>query len=365
MVRNRFIHLRHSSFRLWCLGLLALPVVFLAGCKKPEEIRTYTVPHKEGPRLIVGRMLGAIIPNDKEAWFFKLQGADEEVGRLESQFIDFTKSVNIGQDKKVTWKAPQAWKERKGGEFRITTYLIPNGDEKPLELAISKLDAPQGVNDQYLVMNLSRWRGQLGKEPINAADIPKLTSKVPFDGGSAWVINMTGIPTSSGGMSMPSGDGPPAGHPPIETPPADEPVTEGPASGEKLEFNRPAGWSPGKPSSMRKASLAVSGVDAVADISVFEFPADANDLLSNVNRWRQQVGLQPVTAEALQKEIKPIDVSGHSGDYVELVGEKDTILGVMVKKGKSAWFFKLQGPTALAGREKQHFEEFVKSARLP
>lgn len=342
-----------------CLGLMWLPIVTLSGCKKPDEIQTYTVPHREAPQLVIQRMLGAIIPNDKEAWFFKLQGPDETVTKLLPDFLTFTKSVEI-KDSKVTWKAPEAWTERAGGEFRITTFLIPQGDDKPLELAVTRLDASEGVNDKYVQANLSRWRGQLGLDPIEIAEIPQVTTKVEFQGGSAWVVNFAGLPSPGGSMAAPP---PFAGNAPDQTAPDTQtPPTAGAA---EFEFATPKGWSAGKVSSMRKASLAVVDGDAVADVSVFAFPADANDLLSNVNRWRGQVGLKEISTDELQKSAKKIEVAGETGDYVELMGEKEAILGVMVKKGASAWFFKLQGPTALATREKTNFETFVKSSKLP
>lgn len=344
------------------IGLVCLPVALLSGCKKADEIRTYTVAHRETPQLALQRMLGAIIPNDKEAWFFKLQGPDEEIGKLLPDFLTFTKSVAI-EAGKVTWKAPENWKERPGGEFRFTTFLIPHGSDKPYELAISRLDAADGVNDAYLQANLSRWRGQVGLDPITADDVSKVTTKVEFKGGAAYVVNFVGLPSAGNSMGAPFANAPFAGGnapAPVEQKPA--PAAAG---AEDFEFTTPKGWGPGKASSMRKASLAVKDGDMSADISVFAFPADANDLLSNVNRWRGQVGLDPVTAEALQKSTKSIDVGGETGEYVELVGTKETILGVMVKKGPSAWFFKLQAPTAMAGREKGRFEEFVKSSRLP
>lgn len=351
------------------LGLICLSAMMLSGCKKADEIRTYTVAHRATPELVIQRMLGAIIPNSKEAWFFKLQGGDDEVTKLQPQFLDFTKSVAV-KEGKVTWKAPDTWQEKAGGEFRFTTFLIPNGKgQKPFELAISRLDAPEGVNDKYLVANLSRWRGQLGLDPITAEEVAAIATKVDFNGGSAWFVSFAGMPSPANSMTPPfMNNGAPAGHPPIPSEPAKEaaPSTAAPAAGSSgFEFTTPQGWAPGKPSSMRKASLAAVDGDAVADISVFAFPADANDLLSNVNRWRGQVGLAAVSADELQKSSKKVDVGGHAGDYVELVGEKETIFGVMVKKGETAWFFKLQGPTVLAGREKTKFEEFVKSARLP
>ena len=189
-----------------------------------------------------------------------------------------------------------------------------------------------------------------------------MTTKVEFKGGSAYVVNFVGLPSAGNSMGAPFANAPFAGG---NAPAAVEQPAPAAAGGEELEFTTPKGWGPGKVSSMRKASLAVADGDMSADISVFAFPADANDLLSNVNRWRGQVGLDPVSAEDLQKSAKTIEVGGEKGEYVELVGTKETILGVMVKKGSSAWFFKLQAPTAMAGREKGRFEEFVKSSRLP
>lgn len=345
------------------LGFVCLPVALLSGCKKPDEIRTYTVPHRAAPQILLQRMLGAIIPNDKEAWFFKLQGPDDEIAKLEPEFLAFTKTVKI-KDKKVAWTAPEAWKKVDGGQFRFTTYQIPNGKEKPFELAVTRLDAPQGVDDTYLQANLTRWRGQLSLDPIDKADVSKVTTEVPVDGGKALMVNFVGEASRSGSMGMGAGVGPFAGGPPPAAAPEKKPDAPQ-AGGADFEFTTPKGWTPGKASAMRKASLAVADGDLAADVSVFAFPADSNDLLSNVNRWRGQVGLAPETADELQKSAKKIEVSGHTGELVELVGKKETILGVMVKKGETAWFFKLQGPTELAGREKARFEEFVKSSRLP
>lgn len=362
MVASRLYSRMTVSPRLACLGLIGLQVIFLSGCKKPEEIRTYTVAHREVPKLVIMRMLGAIIPHDKEAWFFKVTGLDADITGLEPEFVKFTKSVQI-KSGKVTWKAPDTWKELPGGEFRFATFLIPHGAEKPFELAISRLDAPEGVNNKYLQANLTRWRGQLALGPVELDDIKKIRT-VEFDGGSAWVVNYAGLPSPSAAMTPPPfANAAPAGHPPIDAGPAEEPSTE--PGAEKFQFETPKGWSPGKPNSMRKASLVVVADDATADISVFQLPAAANELLPNVNRWRDQVKLKEVSAEELQKTAKKIEVGGETGDYVELIGEKETLLGVMVKKGESAWFFKLLAPTALAAREKSKFEEFVKSWKLP
>jgi len=87
-------------------------------------------------------------------------------------------------------------------------------------------------------------------------------------------------------------------------------------------------------------------------------------MLSNVNRWRSQIGLNSLSAEQFEEVKKQIEFSGSPADYFQFVGEKDAILGVISVRGNEAWFVKLQGPSDLAGRETQHFEAFVKSIRL-
>lgn len=312
-------------------------------------------------------MLGALIPNGNEAWFLKLQGPDAIVEKLLPDFRSFAGALKLA-DGKLKWTVPQGWEEQPGGEFRIATLLIPVENNASRELVISRFDAPDGVNDDYIAANITRWRGQLGISPVTAAEIGQVTEKINFDGGFALMVNLVGKSTNTGMGRGPFAGGPMAGgSDAIPSVSANESPREEKAEpgATQFEFKVPDGWKPGKSSMMRAASFEAANGDATADISVFAFPADANDLLSNVNRWRGQIGLKAVTAEELEKSSSKISVDGTNGDLVELIGEKDTILGVMAKKAGKAWFFKLQGPTDLALREKPKFESFVKSWKLP
>ena len=71
-----------------------------------------------------------------------------------------------------------------------------------------------------------------------------------------------------------------------------------------------------------------------------------------------------MTQAELDKELKSITVDGNEGHLAELVGEKQTILAVIVERAGSAWFFKLQGDIELAAAEKKRFEAFVKSVKF-
>src|SRR4051812_8451045 len=58
----------------------------------------------------------------------------------------------------------------------------------------------------------------------------------------------------------------------------------------------PAGWQAAPPGEMRVASYRVKGKDGkMADVSVIPLPGMAGRDIDNVNRWRGQVGLAPVS----------------------------------------------------------------------
>ncbi len=99
-------------------------------------------------------------------------------------------------------------------------------------------------------------------------------------------------------------------------------------------------------------------------------PGAAQGLLANVNRWREQLKLKPVTEEELHKEVKVIQVAGESAASVDLLGpesegpQRQRILGVVLPRGKRTWFFKMTGPAELVEKQKPAFEAFIKSVQF-
>ena len=142
------------------------------------------------------------------------------------------------------------------------------------------------------------------------------------------------------------------------TPPA-EAETPAPSG---LKFKTPEGWTVKPNSSLRLASLDVIDGERKCDVSVIPLGPDL-PLLDDVNRWRGQVKLAPVTESEL--EITPIKCGGHDGSMVVLVGETDTILAVSVPRPTKTWYVKLQGPNELAQRERDKFVAFTESIELP
>lgn len=133
-------------------------------------------------------------------------------------------------------------------------------------------------------------------------------------------------------------------------------------SGSELKYKTPEGWTVGGPRAMRLATLEVVEGDQKCDISVSQLGA-GQSVVDNVNRWRKQVKLAEVAEADLQ--LKPIKSGGHDGSLVQLTGETETILGVIIPRADTTCFVKLQGPNALALREVEKFVQFTESIEWP
>jgi hypothetical protein len=99
-------------------------------------------------------------------------------------------------------------------------------------------------------------------------------------------------------------------------------------------------------------------------IYISRLGAAGSGLVDNVNRWRGQAGLKPLPADQIQDSVDKINVGGVAGHFVEIRGADRTIIGAIVLRGDSGWFFKLQGDPALATQETQRFENWLKSIQF-
>lgn len=360
------------SFPVW--AALAM-LIAGGGCQPEEQIRQYRVARlpDSQPATARGResstpqrMLAAVVPRDDRAWFFKITGPDEEVAGLEKPFLEFLHSLQFSPvDGAPTWKLPEGWSRSNAADSSGMRFATINAGSQ--ELTIIPL-ATSGSREETILKNINRWRGQLGLAAVTQeelADSGVVSFKV--NGQPVTAVNLFG--RGSGTMSRApfAGGGLPGGgnRPGPQPGPA-----AGGATGAKLTYTVPAGWTERPASGMRKAALEVKADGQTAEITVIDLNAAASARLPNVNRWREQIGLKPVTQEQLDASMKTIRMGEVEGDLVELVGPSDadrpeTILGVIAEHGGKAWFIKLRGDAELAAKEKKRFEEFSRSIRLP
>ena len=143
----------------------------------------------------------------------------------------------------------------------------------------------------------------------------------------------------------------------------------GTAPGGRLTWTLPQGWQEQAPSEFRVASFNIKGTDGTADMSIVPLSGSAGGDLANVNRWRGQVGLAPISADGFSKTAQPVQVGSATGDLYELAGENAAgedarVLAVIQHRGDTTWFFKMTGNSALVAREKPAFIEFLKSVKF-
>ena len=142
-------------------------------------------------------------------------------------------------------------------------------------------------------------------------------------------------------------------------------VTPGAKASLKLTYQVPPGWTGGKKSPFRKASLLVRQGDKQADVSVVVLGVGENWLVNNVNRWRGQLKLKPLDEAAIGKSAKKIAIAGKTGHYIDISGANGKrILAVITQREKELWFFKMMGDAKLVGQQQDAFESFIKSVNL-
>jgi hypothetical protein len=88
-----------------------------------------------------------------------------------------------------------------------------------------------------------------------------------------------------------------------------------------------------------------------------------------VNMRRQQVGLEPLNDEDVQKQFQPIDIGGAQGKLFELAGKPNEpspkrIITAMVHHDESSLFFKLSGDPAVVEAQKPAFLGFLKTIHV-
>ena len=345
---------------------IALPACSLiltgSGCSPPESIRRYEVV-KPAP---ADRMLAAIVPHGDQAWFFKVTGKDVALEPHAEAFVEMVRSLKFAENGEPSWTAPVDWRRKEDSgprgpmSSRFATMEI-DGEGDPLELTVTPLGLPGEDLTSYVLANVNRWRGQLGLRPISAKQLPTKSTQFDLAGAQVTIVNLRG---NLGGAATR----------PMSPPPARDgggPAPFAAAAGPSIKFDTPQGWSPGELEVSRggiqirrQAVFEVKKDGQSVEITATRMPGNPSLLLMNVNRWRGQIQLAPITEAELDADSEKIDIDGTAGAYVQLIGDKDAILGVVAFREGMAWFIKLQGDHDLAIQERTRFDEFLKSIRF-
>jgi hypothetical protein len=317
----------------------------------------------------------------------------------------------------LDWTLPEGWTELPGEGMRYATLRIDTSSgEAPLEVRVTPLAL--GAKDP--LANVNRWREQIGLEHVGPDQLSDVARSVEIDGRPAHLVDMTGTavgdappqrilaailpgeqrawfflimedaervaPVASQFETFmrsvtlrtetPPSDLPP-GHPPLEgTESASPSPGMSPPSGAPqdlpLRWTTPEGWSERQETNpSRLATLDVVQGGHQAEVTITRFPGDVGGMLPNVNRWRGQLGLDPIQdLSSLERPLEILEVDGSTAQLLDLVGlatdgdPAPRMLVALVPQPSFTYFVKMTGPETLLGEQRDTFVTFARSLRF-
>ncbi len=295
-------------------------------------------------------------------------------------------------------EVPKSWREQPPSQLRDLDYLIGTATAAGERLTcwLTVLRGEGGG----LLMNVNRWRSQFGLEPIQSDALSKLpTLRIDSLGTEATSVDL------SGRYSPRGADGPKDGYRmfclvigykghtlflrmtgPSAKVEAERsnferlaktlkplpPGSQGAGSGQEkapILWATPEGWTEKPARAPGMGGLGDFTIDAQTRCTI---SALGGGMAPNLNRWRAQMGHEPLTAAAIE-ELPNIEVLGKPSKLVELRGRyqgmsgeniaKAMLIGVIVPVGRLAVFVKLTGPEDTVREHRTRFLALCKSLR--
>ena len=141
--------------------------------------------------------------------------------------------------------------------------------------------------------------------------------------------------------------------------------SDAPSSHNDISWALPQGWTEVPPSSMRVGSFRVAGANGqTADMSIVPLSGMGGDDAANINRWRGQIGLAPLSAADIENSLKSISPAGRPMKLVEMASDSTRILAAIYREPNRTWFFKLMGDGPTVQAAKPAFLQFLKDLKF-
>ena len=293
-------------------------------------------------------------------------------------------------------KLPAGWTEQPPTKMRAASFLIKGENDLGAEMAAMPFPGMGGKD----LMLVNMWREQIGLAAVTDEELPKLTAKAVVAGLDGKLFDISG--SVKEGEEKPrdriivalvskdeftwffklQGDAGLVGsqrpafldflkNVTIDSADAHGPVTASAPPSARAGLPGwivPANWKAEQPSSsMLLAQFGIAGDAGAGTVTVSQLGGAAGGLTANLNRWRGQLGLAPVSTAEAENSAKTIDVSSGKATFVELsgksarTGQPEDMIVVMVPQAGSTWFYKLTGDKSLVAKEKEAMLKFVKT----
>jgi hypothetical protein len=164
----------------------------------------------------------------------------------------------------------------------------------------------------------------------------------------------------------------PPGHPPLNqpempgTPPpgmaGNVPMPPRPTGEAQIAWIVPQGWTQTLTGGIRYATLKPPNGNV--DVSVVVLGGPAGGEMANVNRWRGQIGLPPLTEGDLPKARQSLATKAGSVSLYDFTSEgtkKTRLVAGLLVDHDNTWFFKMTGDDEAVGKALSEFRQILAS----
>jgi hypothetical protein len=289
---------------------------------------------------------------------------------------------------------PPNWEAQPLSQMRQASYLVKGDNGAVADVSFVSLGPAAGD----VLGNVNRWLGQLGQPSITEQKLGETAQRLHTSLGDVTIVDLAGLPDNAD----PVRDGriiaamvttanatlffkmrgnadlaeaqkgefikwvaavcdaqTQAGPPQVAAAP---PQTN---SVPPIKWKTPESWTEVPPSAMRYASFSAPAEDGgKIDISIVTFPGDGGSDADNINRWRGQMGLVPIDANAVTSQVAALKTEDTTFSTTDIAGDKTRTIAAWTRRDGRVWFFKATGPNAAVEKEKPNFVKFIESVRF-
>ena len=351
--------------------IVALAAALVASCEKNSEIKVYRV--SKAP-------LEQSAPQQQDA-----MPTNTTAPRMPGALAP-TAETSVA--------TPPNWEPQPLSQMRQASFLVKGDKGAVADVSFVSLGSAAG----NVLENVNRWLGQLGQPPVTEQKLDEMAQRLHTSLGDMTVVDLAGLPDNAD----PARDGriiaammttsnatlffKMRGNAELseaqkgeflkwvaavcdaqtQTGSSQVAAAPPPTNNEsQIKWTTPEGWTEIPPSSMRYASFSAPTDDgSKIDISVVTFPGDGGSDADNINRWRGQIGLAPMDANAVSSQVSPLKTGDTTFSTTDIAGDKTRTIAAWTRRDGRVWFFKATGPAAAVEKEKPKFVKFIESVRF-
>lgn len=135
-------------------------------------------------------------------------------------------------------------------------------------------------------------------------------------------------------------------------------------TGDARPWTAPESWRavPGE-RPMRLATYEIPDTNGPVEVAITRFPGDVGGMLANVNRWRGQIGLAPLSEADLPALLEHFENPGFVGAFMHLKGPQQHMLAASIHEPAASrtWFVRVTTTPDVAERVKPQVEAFART----